>query len=261
MDIEEKRVYADRTGRREAYVATAAGVATVAVSGAHVGEFGLASRDPARDVAAGGGLLAVATGDDVHLGTGFEASAFGPAVAVGFAGGTPLAAGPDGRVARYDDGWTDLGRVPEVRALDGDLVAAAGGIYRAEGTHVGLDDARDVATAGGPFAATGNGLYRLGNGWLDETVPGERGACAFAVVAGDGERVHAASGDELYRLEAGEWTACDLPVAERVADVAHAGDCTYAVTGDGTVLAHDPGEPGWRAQTLGLPEVRAIAVP
>lgn len=259
MDIDEKRVYADRTGKREAYVATDAGVATVAVSGAHVGEFGLASRNGARDVAAGGGLLAVATDDDVHFGTGFEASGFGPAVAVGFDGDTPLAADPDGRVARYDDGWTDLGRVPDVRALDGDLVAAADGVHRPDGTHVGLDDVRDVSATGEPLAATGDGLYRLGNGWLAEQVGDEGDDRAFVAVVSDGERVHAASEHGLYRREAGEWTACS--VDEDVVDVTHAGDCTYAVAGDGTFLAHDPGEPGWRRQALGLPAVRALAVP
>lgn len=259
MDIEAKRVYADRTGSREVYVATDAGVATVSVSGAHVGEFGLASRDPARDVAASGGLLAVATADDVHLGPGLDPAGFGPAVAVGFDGDRPLAAAPDGRVARYDDGWVDLGRVGSVRALEGDLVAAADGVHRPDGAHVGLDDARDVATASGPYAATANGLYRLGNGWLNEAV-GDA-ASGVAAVASDGDRVHAASGEHLYRREGERWADCDLPVAERVADVVHAGECTYAVTEAGTVLARDPGEQGWRAQALGLPGARALAVP
>lgn len=257
MDIDEKRVYADRTGRREAYVATDAGVARVAVSGVHIGEFGLAFREPAWDVAAGDGLLAVATDEDVYLGTEFKVSGFGAAVAVGFDGGTPLAADPDGRVARYDDGWTDLGHIPDVRALNGDLVAAADGVHRVDGTDLGLVDVRDVTTAAGPFAATGDGLYRLGNGWLAEDMEGE----SFDAVASDGEHVHAVGESGLARCENGAWTVCDLPVADPVVDVTHAGGCTYVVTSKGTVLAGDPDEPGWRTQALGLPGVHALAVP
>jgi hypothetical protein len=44
-----------------------------------------------------------------------------------------------------------------------------------------------------------------------------------------------------------------------VVDVAHA-ETTYAVTGDGTLLAYDPAEGAWRDRPLGLADARAIAV-
>ena len=67
-----------------------------------------------------------------------ESAAFtaGPADAVGYRDG--LVAAGDGRVARYEDGaWTTLADLADVRAVDGDMVAAAGGVHRLDGTHVG----------------------------------------------------------------------------------------------------------------------------
>lgn len=279
--IDEKRVYDEKTGRTDAYVATAAGVARVSVSGDIVGEFSLVHRCTARDIAAGGAHLAVATAEDVLVGppddlgrTGFES-----ATAVGFRDG-PVAAGR-GRVARHrgtgagtragvgtgtgtekrdgngngnrDDGeWEELGRVADVRAIDGDLLAAADGVHRLDGTHVGLSNANDVATAGAPLAATGDGLYRLGNGWM-EVLDGD-----FRAVASDGERAHAATLDVLYGRRDGEWDVVDTPVDDPVVGVAY-GEAVYAVTADGTFLV-DAGN-GWRARSLGLSGACAIALP
>lgn len=251
--IDEKRVYGERTGATTLLVASGSGLARVDCSGDLVGEFGLLTREPARDVAAGGGRVAVA-GEDVSLdgGDGFEPTGFGRADAVGFDGGDLLAAG-DGRVARYaGQGWTTVGELSDVRAIDGDLVAAASGVYQVgDGLRpVGLDDAFDVSTAGTPLAATGAGLFALGNGWM------ERIGGSFRVVASDGERAHAA-GDRLYARGADGWAPVDLPVEGRVAAVGH-GERTYVVTADGVVLI---GGEEWRSRSLGLPEVRAVAVP
>jgi hypothetical protein len=242
--LEEKRVYAAATGRTEAFVACGVGLARVAVSDALVGEFGLVRRGDARDVAAGGDRLALATDRDVLLASGaadeaptFEPTGFGPATAVTVAGGgdrDAVVAAGDGRVARLDgEGWTTLCGLDDVRAVDGDLLAAGSGVHRLDGTHVGLRSARDVASAGLPLAATGEGLYYLGNGWMDAR-DGD-----FRTVAADGERAHAATDEALY--ERGDAT-------------------TYAVTGDGTLLAYDPAEGAWRDRPLGLADARAIAV-
>jgi hypothetical protein len=251
VSIDEKRVYADREGATTAFVAAGAGVARVEVSADIVGEFALAARCTARDVAADDGRVAVATAEDVLVGTaeGFEPAGFGPADAVGYHGGL-LAAG-DGRLARYDDGWETLTALDGVRAIGGDMVATADGLYRLDGTPVGLEGVNDVTTAGRPLAAADDGLYYLANGWMT-ALEG-----AFRVVAaGDGD-AHAATADALYGRRDGEWTTVELPVEEPVAGVAY-GDATYVVTGSGTFLAN-AGD-GWRYRSLGLPDVAGIAV-
>lgn len=257
ISLDEKRVYADRAGTTTAFVASGAGVVRVEVSDDIVGEFALERRGAATDLAAADGRLAVATPEDVLVSDGeaFTETGFGPADAVGFHDG-PVAAG-DGRIARLEEGeWTTLADLGDVRAIDGDVVAAASGVHRLDGTHVGLEAATDVSTAGEPLAATDDGLYYLANGWM-AALDG-----AFAVVAGHADgRAHAATAEALYERE-GErggdgWTVVDLPVEGTVADVAHA-DATFVVTREGTFLA-DAGD-GWRHRSLGLPDVSAVAV-
>ncbi|QLD90547.1 hypothetical protein HWV07_16490 [Natronomonas salina] len=255
ISIDEKRVYADKAETTTAFVATGVGVARVEVSDDIVGEFALEHRGAATDLAAADGRLAVATPEDVLVSDGesFAETGFGPADAVGFHDGF-VAAG-DGTVARLSDGeWTTLGQVEDVRSIDGDMVAAASGVHRLDGTHVGLDGANDVSTVADPLAATDGGLYYLANGWM-AAADG-----AFEVVAGRADgRAHAATAESLYeRAAEGEaWTPVDLPAGGPVADVAY-GDATYAVTRDGTFLA-DAGD-GWRHRSLGLPDVSAVAV-
>lgn len=274
ITIDEKRVYGAKTGATVAYVASAAGLVRVRCSGDRVGEFGLAWRGDCRDAAVrpadeGGGAieadhdavdrLAVATTDDVLLspdGDSFEGTGFGPASAVGYRDGDLLAAG-DGRIGRYDgNGWDEIGACDDVRAFDESFVAAKSGVFRIDDeaglTGVGLSDAYDVYARRVPRAATASGLYRLGNGWMDDR-DGD-----FRVVAGDGDRVHAASTDRLYERDGGEWVAVDLPIDERVVGVAYA-DRAYVVTADGTFLVErDDG--GWSTRSLGLPDVRGLIV-
>ncbi|WP_306054545.1 HVO_0234 family beta-propeller protein [Natronococcus wangiae] len=273
--IEEKRVYDDRQGAASAYVASSFGVVRVRVAGDSVGEFGLCERCDARDVVAAGETIAVATDEDVRvLDSGGDAiddptfveTGFGPAVAVGTDGSQPLAAGSDGRIARReDDSWVtledDLGA--SVRAVDGDLVGTDRGVYRVhEGglDHAGLTDVRDVSAAGVPLAATDDGLYKLGNGWMS-VLEG-----SFDVVAADPRsdpgrlvRAHAVSGDSVreYAAEDGEWRALEHP-ADPVVDVGY-GDAVYAVAEDGTFAAATDGE--WRSQVLGVDGVTGLAVP
>lgn len=265
----EDRVFAAREGDTLAFVASAIGLVRVAVGvDGRVGRFSVVHSDTVTDVAGGDGALAVATGADVYVADPdadeewLAATGFGPARAVGVDGDALVAAapvsddpdGPDGRVARLDgDAWTTLGTA-DVRAIDGSLVATAGGVCRLRSglPRVGLDDARDVAAAG-PYAATDAGLYALGNGWRRE----QSGRFAMVAAAVDG-RVHAATADACFALD-DDWTTCDLPTAERVADAAYPTDATYLVTVDGTFLA-DAGD-GWRQRRLGVPDVRALAVP
>ncbi|MEF8825848.1 MAG: hypothetical protein V5A27_05835 [Halapricum sp.] len=282
-DIEEDRIYADTLGKTDVYVAADLGVAEVSVSNDRIGHFSLAHRCSARDIAADGTGLLVATDEDVlAIEPGdeptVESLGFGPAVAVGVAD-APLAAGPDGTVARSDDdGWTELGTVADPRAIDGPLIAAEEGVFRVTDglEHVGLDDAYDVVGGSTPYAATGNGLYRLGPGWTRE-LDG-----SFRVVTAEGSRAHAATASELYVQGDREWHERVLSTDEALVDIgyvakertdgeskasvdSHSDGGTVAVTGSGTVLV-DPaaakdGVSGWRSRSLGLTETTAMAVP
>ncbi|WP_231186106.1 hypothetical protein [Haladaptatus sp. DYF46] len=257
--IDEKRVYSDREGTTTVLVATELGVARVDVSGDIIGEFSLAHRCAARDIAAvsgtpADGTLAVATDEDV-LDAEFSPLGFGPTVAVGFDGATLLVAGEDGRIAHRDgDEWHELATLDAVRAIDGDLVATDDGVYRVSSDgvqHAGLADVRDVSTAGVPLAATADGLYRLGNGWM-KTVDGD-----FHVVSATDEKAYAATAGGIVSREGEEWVDVSLPVDDSVVDIAF-GDGVYAATESGTFLA-TTGD-GWRSRNLGLTGVAGLAV-
>jgi len=268
--IDEKRVYADRTGADEVLVAAEQGVVVASLSGDRVGEFCLDHRTGARDVAAAADRRAVATEADVLAGD-YDPTDFGPAVAVGFDDDALLAAGPDGHVARLggDGAWTTLGRVDEPRAVDGGMIAAADGVHQVVGDelrNVGLADVRDVSGRGMPLAATGDGLYRLGNGWMDD-LDG-----AFDVVSADprsagsrretdtaDDRAHAVGEAGVFVREAvAEWSPVDAPTDDRIVDVGYTEGATVAVTETGTLLA-DAGD-GWRTRALGVTGVAALAV-
>ena len=277
--IDEKRVYAGQSGAVTAYVAADLGVAAVSVSDDIVGEFSLVERCTARDVAATARGVAVAADDGVLLGDGRtfgsarsdSGASFGPATAVTGLVGDVVAGDDDGRVARYDGEWTSLGACGAVRALDGGLVAAADGVYRVTGDSlaaVGLDDVRDIASAGAPHAATPDGLFRLGNGWMDAvagdfrvvdaaTAPGADGGSGADADGASAIAAHAATADTFYEQSGGDWRERDLPVEERVAGVAYGPGVVLAVTDAGTILA-DAGD-GFRHRALGLPGTRAVA--
>ncbi|PSP56159.1 hypothetical protein BRC72_12850 [Halobacteriales archaeon QH_7_66_36] len=250
ISLDEKRVYAGGSAR-SAFVASEAGLARVSVSDDLVGEFGLTIRDATSDIVADDGRVAVATETDALVATedGFAETGFGSADAVGFADG--LIACGEGRVARYDDGtWIEIGKIDGVRAVASDLLAADGGVYRPDGTHVGLDDARDVAVGSSVFAATGDGLYALANGWM------QRLDGAIRAVATNAGRAVAVADGTLYERRDGEWTAVGAP--GDVADAVPMPDALYAVTTDGTFLAN-AGD-GWRDRTLGLQGCRRLTV-
>ncbi|WP_254272844.1 HVO_0234 family beta-propeller protein [Haloarcula marina] len=263
ISLSEKRMYGETRPETHAYVSSGLGVTRVETAGGQIGRFSLAERCSARDIAGSSGEIAVATDESVLVSTddGFAPAGFGSATAVGYDDNGLLAAG-SGRVARYADGeWADLGSIEGVRAIDGDLLGAADGVYRLpDCERLGLADVRDVAPG---YAATADGLYRRdGDDWA-EVRSGAHGA-----VASDGQRTHAADDeDALYELVDGEWRECDLPVRERVVDVTYGrADDAYAVTENGTVLvettdeATADGRGGWRQRSLGVPDVTGIAV-
>jgi hypothetical protein len=251
ISLDEKRVYGDKSDATTVLVASDVGLVSASVSGDLVGEFGIERRGPVRDVAADA-RVAVAAEEDVLVGD--EATGFGPAVAVGVDGGTVFAASEDGRVGRFDGTtWTDVGAVADPRRFDGDLLAADG-VYRVEDdcTYSGLDAVADVAAAV-PLAATADGVFRLGNGWMDER-EGD-----FSVVASDGIRSHGICDGRLFARPApGEWVELDVPTDDRPVDVAYTPDAVVAVTESGTLLA--AADDGWRTRELGVRGVRSLAV-
>ncbi|WP_114578011.1 hypothetical protein [Saliphagus sp. LR7] len=271
--IDEKRVYGDRAGADRAYVAGGVGLLSVSIAGGSVGEFGLRRRGRARDVATAGGQLAVATDDALLLADrgvaggdpDLEETGFGPATRVGVDGERVIAVGPDGRVAHLRGGeWTTLGDAREVRGIDGDLVATADGVLRVQGEGLepaGLDDARDVSAAGIPLAATGDGLYALGNGWLRSLEgPFDVVGADPASEPGSLARAHAAACGRVYEHADGDWH--DRGEAPgQVAGFAY-GERAYAVTEDGEFLAGESGETvgEWRSHPLGVPDVGAVAL-
>ena len=280
ISIDEKRVYGDRSGAVDLAIATGMGVARVSVSGEQVGEFGLASQVAARDVVTAppaigssgddGPGIAVATDEDVLVGDpdALQPTGFGPAVTVGRRDDALLAADDSGQIAQWlpersksgdvEGRWDELAALDvDVRALDGDLVATSEGVCRftqAALQPAGLDDAWDVAAGLVPHAATSQGLYHLGNGWMDAL----DGDFRVVEITADGGRVgrgHAATEDAFYEHQGGEWTACDVP--GRVTDVAH-GPRDYAITEDGSLLLRRDDD--WHVRTLGLPDAVALAV-
>ncbi|WP_255169434.1 HVO_0234 family beta-propeller protein [Natrononativus amylolyticus] len=271
--IEEKRVYGNRANATVVYVASGAGVLRVRVANDLVGEFSLCERGTTRDVATDGDRIAAATDEDVLVADAddrFEETGFGPAVAVGYDGGTLLAAGGDGRVARRTDGdWETLRSDPslEVRAIDGGLVGTAGGVYRLHDgglDHAGLTDVRDVSAPGVPLAATADGLYKLGNGWMQVLEePVETVAADPASDSGELRRAHAVAGLDLYGYADGDWRAVDRSSVP-IVGVAY-GEGLYAVTDRGTMLVAADADEGdgleWRSRRLGVGSVTGIAVP
>jgi len=259
--IEEKRIFAEKSGRTRAFVGSAVGVAAVSVSADLVGEFGVEYRTAATDIAGRAGQIAVATGEDVVLlGEDPLELGFGPAAAVGFRDGAVVAGDEDGRVATATDPdeWREVGRVDgTVRAIDGDLVATSDGVCRLgetleSGGH-DFDAAADVASGDIDLAATADGVYRWDDGWQREM----EGKATLVAADVDG-RAHAVVDGVFYaRASDGKWSRVELPVDAEPVGVAY-GPATYVATADGTFLV-DAGD-GWRHQHLGLRGVVGCAV-
>ena len=287
ISIEEKRVYAGTAGRTDAYVATESGVVRVALSADKIGAFDMVARDEARDaavlprrdapdilgVATAEGLRIAPVGDELAFETvAVEPVGSDPLVAVGVDRGAFLVALETGEIDRVELGDGDseptgasVGTVPEPRAIDGPLVAAGDGIYqvtgagRAELDAVGLDDARDVAGAGMPLAATGAGVYWLGNGWMT-ALSGDADAVA---ADGDGHAMAVVDGDLFVHGDGDDWdgatwTVADLPVAETPVALGYGPGISVAVTDAGT-LCVDAGD-GWRHQVVGVRGVAGVAL-
>jgi hypothetical protein len=262
--LDERRLMGEARDRTEAYVASSLGLTRVELSGDQIGRFSLVYDGTATSVAAADGQLLVGTETDVLIAAGeeFIPTEFGPAEAVSFAAGQPVAVSPDGDVSRLDgEEWQFLGSVVSPGRMDGDLLAAGDGVYRiGEGLiDLGGGKVRDVAAAG-PYAATANGLARYDEGGWTVEVEGD---CTL-VAATDG-RAHAVGEAGLFARGADGWDVDSLPADAPLADIGH-GESFYAVTADGKMLVNaapevtPDGRGGWRSRSLGVPQVVDMAV-
>jgi hypothetical protein len=287
--LTEKRVFGTKFGTTEVFVASETGLVGITVSADQIGEFGLAHRGPVHAVAADDQQVLIGTDEDllssVHetrpASSTAQARTFGPvaaepfgeAVAVGCSPVGPVAADTTGAVAglasewsvdETNTAWTTLGQTEGVRAVDGELIAAADGVYRLSDSglnHVGLSDVHDVAAHGTPLAATETGLFQLANGWLAVRDG------AFRSVASDGHgHAHAVGLSGLLRREdpddsstpAANWVDDELPVDSPVVAVDYGGGIVAAVTENGT-LCINAGD-SWRHQPIGVRDVNGLAV-
>jgi hypothetical protein len=271
FSIDEKRVFSSKAGKTEVFVATGVGVVAVDVSGDRVGGFRIDHRCTARDVAGRDGRIAVATDEDVLLAPGYEPTGFGPAACVGLTADRVVALGEDGRVGTLPfeaplDGestpWRTVGTVAGGRAVDGRLVATDEGVVRLGSDRLrpaGLSAVNDVAAAG-PFAATDEGLFYLGNGWM--TI--DDGSWTVVDAAVDGDRAHAAGLPGVRRqtgTDRGAWEAVsdDFGTDGEPVGFAYGDGFVCAVTAAGGFVV-DAGD-GPRTQALGLRDVGGVAVP
>ena len=262
-DIADKRVFAGRGRDVDLLVGGADGLLRVSVSGALVGSFGLVHHGAIRDVAADDEQVAIATATDVFVadrapGTEleFEPTGLGPAKAVSIRAG--LRATDGSEVCHYDGGWERTATLVGVSAIDGALVATSAGVFRADGSPLGLEECADIDSSAAPLAATAAGLYRLGNGWM--AIPETADERIRVVTSANGDGRALAAGERLYERaaeDAAGWRAVELPA--RLVGLALA-DTGYGVTETGSLWAYDPAEDAWRSQPLGVDGVRAMAL-
>ncbi|WIV68309.1 HVO_0234 family beta-propeller protein [Natrialbaceae archaeon AArc-T1-2] len=257
LSIEEKRVYDDRTGVTEAYVASGIGVCWVRISEEIVGEFGLVTRCSARDVAVTAEAVAVATDEDVLV---FEdervdSTTAGTAREDGTTAGTAREDGTTAGTAREDgttagtareDGFTATGFGPAVAVGYDDssllAVAPSGRVARfRDGVWTDLESPADLAVRAidRDLFATDDGIYRVHGGALVHA-----GLEAARDVSAPGVPL-AATDDGLYKLGNG-WMReregrFDAVAADPRLEPGSL-ERAYAASGT-TVLAH--GEDAW----------------
>ncbi|WP_254864472.1 HVO_0234 family beta-propeller protein [Halovivax gelatinilyticus] len=299
--LAEKRVFDGRGGSRSCFVASETGLVYLRVSQTGVGEFSLADRRSATDVSAGpngidsaadgGTLLAVATDEDVlvsRLGRPsdvdpdsitLEPTDFGSAVAVDVTPSSIVAADQSGTCFEAETGrdgsveeWTAIdwpvatdGERPSVTAIESPLVGTDRGVFQlVDGTArpAGLDAVTALETTLAPLVGTADGLYALGNGWMERFDGPVDALSVSAATQPDTLSTVLASGTDLYATAdpTGDpsWdriTSTDYTIA----DLAHVNPgVVCAVTTAGTTYVADSTESS--RHPLGIADPRAIVV-
>jgi hypothetical protein len=264
----DRRLFERGRETTAAFVACGPGIARVEVAADRIGQYTLAHRCQARDVAANDTHVVAGTteGAVVDDGDGFErVGDESETVAVGVDDGHAFAATADGRVRRHalgDDDWETVGEVSDPRRFDGALLAAGDGLYRVgKGLDaLGIEGVHDCTSgADGPFAATDAGLFRFVDGEWHQEHDAESHA-----VAASGDRADAVDAEGVLERVDGAWQRFG-DVENAPVDLAH-GTRLYGVTAEGTLLVEtDPDmltndRGGWRSHPLGLRNARALAV-
>jgi len=265
--IAEKRVFADRAGRTDVYVAADLGLVRARVSGAIVGEFEAVARAPGADVALlpPGMAAAIAGLDGTDRGDGTDAlgsDADGGISSDRAVSGVAFAADDALRVGiATDDGVTlravGFGPAAAVGRHAGALVAARpdGTVARVTGDGTdALGSVREPRAIDGPLVAAADGVHRVtgsGSGSGSGPGPGSESGPGWGLspvgiddvrdVAGRGVPL-AATGDGLY------WLANGWMAALEGAFTAVGADGAGAALAGGDRLYRRTARDGWTAE-------------
>lgn len=283
---DERRLFGERREEAHLYVAAGLGITRVEAADGRVGRFSLAARCDCTAIAARDGLVVAGTSDTVLLddGGGFaplgDQSGAGSVTAVGLDGDWFYQARASGAVRRRErsgESWESVGTVTDPRAIHGNSLAAADGVFRITDHLVdrGLDDVRDVAggdervqattsdpgtSRPGLLAGTGEGLYRhTAGGWQREH------ETAVTVVVASGDDAFAVCEQGVLEAVDGDWTFLGEQPTDSLVDLAIA-DRLYGLSADGTIwtLPLSPGQADeyrtWRSFSIGVRDAVGLAI-
>jgi hypothetical protein len=260
QSLDEKRVFAPDRPARTLYVGTDRGLIALSVAGVHLGRYSMAIRGTVHALCATPAGVIAAVDDRVEAIGGAELPSTMPAttgeVAVLGADAAAVWTATDDLVTRYpcSDGG-DPGRYRTggaVTAIAPPFIGTTDGLlrYTPDGLQsVGLEQVTALTSA--PLVGTTEGLYTLGNGWMRQLE-------GHVLAAASHPSHSAAATDTGIYTGASGWAALDAPPAPSVA-LAVSADVVYAISADGIVMAHLPGEP-WTQTHLGVGGITGVVI-
>ena len=260
QSLDEKRVFAPDRPARTLYVGTDRGLIALSVAGVHLGRYSMAIRGTVHALCATPAGVIAAVDDRVEAIGGAELPSTMPAttgeVAVLGADAAAVWTATDDLVTRYpcSDGG-DPGRYRTggaVTAIAPPFIGTTDGLlrYTPDGLQsVGLEQVTALTSA--PLVGTTEGLYTLGNGWMRQLE-------GHVLAAASHPSHSAVATDTGIYTGASGWAALDAPPAPSVA-LAVSADVVYAISADGIVMAHLPGEP-WTQTHLGVGGITGVVI-